>query len=164
MTALQDRDISGLAVVYEQTKRGVFASAYAILRDRSAAEDVMQETYVKVAEGIDGYRPGSNAAAWIVTIARNLALREYNKRKHLVPLDGVEETRSYSDDNDGVFLSATLSVLDMRERQAVILHVYDGFKHKEIARIMEIPLGTELWIYNKAIKKLKTHFEKEGRN
>lgn len=52
-------------------------------------------------------------------------------------------------------------VLSDGERQIVILHVVSGFKHREIAQMLDKPLGTVLWAYNNALAKLKKELEKE---
>lgn len=52
-------------------------------------------------------------------------------------------------------------VLGEEERQIVTLHVISGFKHREIAEMLEKPLGTELWTYNNALAKLKRELRKE---
>ncbi|MFA6936431.1 MAG: sigma factor-like helix-turn-helix DNA-binding protein, partial [Bacilli bacterium] len=59
-------------------------------------------------------------------------------------------------------LSAALTVLTKEEREVVFLHINNDLKHREISKVINKPLGTVLWIYNKAIKKLKDYFEKNG--
>ena len=55
-----------------------------------------------------------------------------------------------------------LTVLSDTERQIVVLHAVSGFKHREIAACLELPLATVLSKYHRAIKKMKTNLEKEG--
>ena len=57
-----------------------------------------------------------------------------------------------------------LDYLDEKQREIVILHIIDNLKFKEIAKMKEMPLGTVLWLYNKAIKKLKRKVEEENEN
>ena len=70
------------------------------------------------------------------------------------------EARSYEMKDSPVF-DAINSVLDEKERQIVIMHVLWGFKHREIADMLSLALGTVLWKYNAAIKKLQNKL-KEG--
>lgn len=55
-----------------------------------------------------------------------------------------------------------LSVLDTDEKQVVMLKIVRDLKHKEIAEILDKPLGTVLWLYNKAIKKMKKEVKDEN--
>ena len=55
-------------------------------------------------------------------------------------------------------------VLGDEERQIVTLHVIAGFKHREIAEMLDKPLGTVLWAYNNALAKMKKQLEKEMRD
>lgn len=55
--------------------------ARAVLSDRSAAEDAVQESFIKIVRNIRSYRKGSNAAAWVLTITRNAAVTELRKAK-----------------------------------------------------------------------------------
>ena len=57
-----------------------------------------------------------------------------------------------------------LDYLNEKEREIVILHMIDNLKFKEIAKMKDKPLGTILWLYNKAIKKLKRKVEEENEN
>ena len=160
MLKLQNGDIGGLQSVYEQTKRSVFFTAFSVLRNKHAAEDVMQETYIRVKNNCLSYKAGTNAGAWIAVIAKNLALKAYNAQKQLRPLD--EAAEYILDDltetaiGDREVLRSALKLLDLKERQIVVLYAVSGFRHREIAGIMELPLGTELWLYNKALKVLRT--------
>ena len=60
--------------------------------------------------------------------------------------------------------SIRLLKLNEKEREIVILHMIDNLKFKEIAKMKDKPLGTILWLYNKAIKKLKRKVEEENEN
>ena len=165
LQSLKNGDTSALAEIYEQTKRGVFMTAYSILRDKSRAEDIMQESYLRLKGGIHTYQNGTNGKAWINSIARNLALKEFNRQKPLESLEDKEylvfgKSGDRVAEND--MLQTAFKILNTDERQIVILHAVEGFKNKEIAKIMKKPLGTVLWVYNKAIKKLQKALKEDG--
>ncbi len=78
--ALKKGDETAFVEIYEATHRLVYYTIYQILKDSELAKDIMQDTYLKVHEKIDSYRFDS-PKAWIMTIARNLAINAYNRRK-----------------------------------------------------------------------------------
>lgn len=67
--------------IYEATKHIVFATALNILKDYALAEDIMQDTYIKMRASVCSYQSNTNPVAWIVTISRNLSLNLYKQRK-----------------------------------------------------------------------------------
>lgn len=91
-------------------------------------------------------------------MAHNIAINHYNKEKRLVHNDLVfdyikDDTKEeFSTDIEVVEM---LKDLDQLSKEIVILHVINELKFKEIANIVDKPLGTVLWIYNKAMKQLR---------
>jgi RNA polymerase sigma-70 factor (ECF subfamily) len=67
--------------LYEETKIPVYYTILSIVKDESLAEDLMQDTYIKMINQLDKYQKKGQFLAWLKTIARNTALNEYNKRK-----------------------------------------------------------------------------------
>lgn len=76
----------------------------------------------------------------------------------MLSIEEAENTIGFSDINsteERIVLEAAFRVLNMEERQIVILHAVSGLKHKEISQIVKRPLSTVLSKYNRAIKKLE---------
>ncbi|MFA7417825.1 MAG: sigma-70 family RNA polymerase sigma factor, partial [Acholeplasma sp.] len=67
-------------------------------------------------------------------------------------IESIPSPESASDDQD---IFKILDLLDEIEKEVVTLHIINDLKFREIAKILKKPLGTVLWIYNKAIKKLR---------
>ena len=143
--------------LYVETKTAVYAYALSILKNKENAEDVLQETYITIWEKIDTYRSSGKPLAWILTITKNLALMKFRKEKKNVDIDLYKDILSKESDNtiDKLFLSKLFEELSDDEREIVILHAVSGFKHREIARIMNISIGTVLSKYKRTIEKLK---------
>lgn len=153
-------DEQAFEVIYEETKRGLFSFVLSVCKNYHMAEDVVQNTYIKVRSAISSYQPGSNALAWMFTIAKNLALNELQKRKREVSTDfsggGAEFGHYTLDENLGAgTLDIIMKTLTASEAQIVLLHVVSGYKHREIAEMIKKPLGTVLWSYRNALAKLK---------
>ncbi|MDY4788116.1 MAG: RNA polymerase sigma factor [Bacilli bacterium] len=166
---LKKGNIDAITPIYQQMSKPVYTVAFAILKDEGLAQDVMEDTFLKVRSSINNYQEGTNPSAWILTIARNFALMEYRKRKKEVAFDPQEQDYimgsyqfEYNEINPA--LKQALQSLTDEEREIVLLHVIQEYKHREIATMLNKPLGTILWIYNKAMKKLKIALNKEGVN
>lgn len=159
---LQNGDMNVFDIIYHETKSVVYYTILSILKDKSLSEDIMQDTYLKTLEKIHSFKPRYGFKSWIVTIARNLAINEYNKRKRELSFDpsvddyifGQEESSSEKE----LIVKEILNYLDETEREVVVMHVLGDMKHREIADILKKPIGTITWIYNKAINKAKEKF------
>ncbi len=161
---LIEKDDEAFRIVYENSKKGVFSMIVSIVKNKAATEDLMQDTYIKMIEKIHQYKKGKNFYAWLLQIAKNTALDYYRKHKNEVVYDPQEQ--SYYHDSLKTD-EKTYSVLDLvkplndLEKQIVLLRAVDQMKFKDIAQIVDKPLGTVLWIYNKAINSLKSYLEVE---
>lgn len=153
---LREKDYKSFDTFYNLTKNQVFYAIINIVKDKDLAHDIMQDTYIKFLEKIDQYKSGSNPYAYISMIGRNLAINTYNKQKRIIRSDELLESipaEKNAEPNEDIF--KILDLLSEDEKEVVTLHVINDLKFKEIAKIMKKPLGTVLWIYNKAIKKLR---------
>lgn len=152
-------DIKSLEKLYRDLGPTVFGLALSILKSKTLAEDVLQDTFIRVKIAASTYRPGTNGRAWILTIARNIAIsivrgsryETYVDEELSIKSDGIDHAQKSI---DSLMLKETLSKLDEQERQIVLLHAVKDLKHREIAQIIDIPLGTVLWKYHRAIKKM----------
>lgn len=146
---------AALEDLYILTRRGVFSFVYSYLNNVQDAEDVMQEVYLKIKKGISLYRRGTNARAWILEIAKNLALNHIRRRRVTVDIEDYKNYCAQSPPPGGDVTLAMHKVLSEEERYIVILHVLWGFKHREIAEMLNCPVGTITAKYNRSIDKLK---------
>lgn len=159
----QKGDENAFDELYYATKDRVFYTILSILKDYHLSEDIMQNTYIKIRQGINNYKD-NNPFGWIITIARNLAINEYNKRQKELTIDTTQSEflfPSYEIDASLSNIDRIMKDLDVEEREIVSLYIVSGFKHREIAKITGKPLGTVLWKYRKALKTLKINLEKE---
>ncbi len=144
---------------YNSTKKTVFFAIAAVIKDNSTIDDLMQDTYVKFLENISKYQYKTSINAYLSTIAHNIAINHYNREKRLVHdeevIDYVSDDTSKKPNYEQIEALEMLKTLDDVSREIVVLHIINDLKFKEIAGIVNKPLGTVLWIYNKAIKELK---------
>ena len=152
-------DRSALERIYELYGRLIYSVAYTVVENIADAEDVLQETMIQLVRYAHRYQPNSSPRAYILTITRHIAIDLVRKRK---PQASLEEAGDRSSD-DG--LLEAVEVLDMlrrlseEERQAVTLHLYAGLSHKEVAKVLEITPSAAEKKYQRALAKLKKHYE-----
>lgn len=154
-------DDNAFTLLYEKTKRGVFAFVYSYLQNYADTEDVMQETFIAVKQKAKLYKANTDARAWLLQIAKNLSLDELRKRKQRIEKAETIHNEPYEEPRLP-FLDELTKTLSDKEREIVLLHAVWNYKHKEIAHMKELPLGTVTWIYKTALAKLKKELEKEN--
>jgi len=157
---LQSGEINALDEIYKITSRSVYVLSFSILKDKERAEDIVQDTYVKIIKNIHTYAPDTSAIAWIATIARNLSYNEYSRTKRNVSIELFEDNLEDNKDPleqlvNTIYLKNAVKHLDTDEREVLILSAFNSLKHREIAEIVDKPIGTVHWLFDKAKKKLK---------
>jgi RNA polymerase sigma-70 factor (ECF subfamily) len=139
----------------------MYAAALRLTRDRSDAEDLVQETFLRAYRGFGGFEPGTNLRAWLYRILTNAYINTYRKRQRepvTVSDDELPEWWLYEKlGGEGTEASAEARVLeslpdeDVQDalaslpeqfRLAVLLADVEGFSYKEIAEILGVPMGT----------------------
>lgn len=152
--------------IYESTNRTVYFAALYILRDKAAAEDVMQETYLRALAAIESYAAGTNFTAWLARIAKNLALNHIKKRERETTTDFTDEAeiRKYGTHETELpyIFDLAAKVLAEDEYEILMLCQVAGYKRREVADMLGMPVATVTWKNNNAIRKLKEHLKKEG--
>ena len=97
MAAVSAGDRAAFACLYDRLKAPVYGLALSILRVRDDAEDVMQNTFLRVWDCAGQYRPGTDARAWVLKITRNLALMLLRTRRRSAELGDWAESLTGSD-------------------------------------------------------------------
>ncbi|MDD3452710.1 MAG: RNA polymerase sigma factor [Bacilli bacterium] len=147
--------------LYEKTKKIVFGIALSITKSPSDSEDITQEVYIKILEKSKLYQNNNKPLAWIYAIARNQSISLIRKNKKTDEVDRLEDDIRFSSvDNeiDKLILKSALEILSEEELQIVMLH-NSGLKHKEIAKMLDIPLSTILSKYNRSLMKMRKFLE-----
>ena len=134
--------------------------AYRLTLDADDAKDLLQDTYLNAFRFIDSFQQGTNAKAWLFRILKNSFINDYRKKsKEPSKVDYQEvETFYNSEDVDrqitpdlrvealqdmiGDEISIALNSLDVDFRTVIILCDLEGFKYEEMAKILDIPIGT----------------------
>ena len=155
---LKNGNLNSLDGIYELTHTAVFSIALSVVHNDEDARDIMMSTYLRVREKINYFNNNTNGYAWILTMAKNLSINENKKLSRATATDFQENdfmATSEVVDCDIPIFKIAKRVLSAEELTIVLLHTVNGYKHREIAKIVDKPLGTVLWSYNNSLKKIK---------
>jgi len=159
----------------------VFSLLYRMVRDRALAEDLAQETFVKVLNGLASYRAEFKFSSWIFKIANNAAIDHLRKRDlDTLSIDGSPHART-PDEMAATALQVDgrgedpLQEVEARElgsaieraigrlrpeyRSCILLRHVEGHSYEEIARILDLPLGTVKTYIHRARNELRSHLQ-----
>ena len=162
-------------------ERPVFSLLYRMVRDRALAEDLAQETFIKVLNGIKSYRPEFKFSSWIFKIANNAAIDHLRKKSlDTLSLDGSpsaetpEQMRATSlqlgDQGEnplqqaesrelGTAIERAIARLRPEYRSCILLRHVEGYSYEEIAETLELPLGTVKTYIHRARNELRVYLE-----
>lgn len=135
---------SELGRLYLRHQEKVLALAYRILGQWNLAEDISQETFLRVQRAAQAYRPDAEFTTWLYRIVVNLCLDEQRRQKRM-PIDNMQTTellRITTDDPGSAqekteqiaAICKALSTLNKRQQKAVVLHKIEGLSHAEISK------------------------------
>ena len=155
----------------------LYSAALRMTRNPSDAEDLVQETYLKAYRGFGSFEQGTNLKAWLYRILTNTFINRYRaakRRPDETDLDDVEDFylyrrlggleearagRSAEDELMDLFseaeVTSALEALPEQFRMAVLLADVEGFSYKEIASILDIPIGTVMSRLHRGRKNLQ---------
>ena len=158
---LADGDTEALSTLYTHLSRPIYLLSLSILRDPHAAEDIMQDTWLRLSQGgAKGYAPGTNPEAFVLTVAHNLALTALNRRTRELPSEIAEDAEPHLSTTDGEPMEAlpVLEMLDVEERQIVLLRLEYGMKHRDIAALLGITTSACEKRYSRAAAKMRAYY------
>ncbi len=158
LAAFKKEDFSSFSSFYEKTKRPVFYNIYSLTKSYEDSEELLQETYVRFLETLERIKDGSSLLGYLMVLSRNLTLDHLKKRKHVL-LEEEEFHRLGEEDKHSFEASSLLShiqkVLKQKEFEIFVLHVLSDRTFEEIAKLQKRPLGSILWSYSNALKKIR---------
>lgn len=157
LVAVAGGNADALRAIYQAQSVRLFGIANAILRDRDAAGDAMQDAFIRVSQRAGQFDPGRGAAeAWLGGIVRHAALDLARRRGREIPTDDPrlgdvpvppEAFDRVAADAEGRRLRDCMASLDEKNRKGIVLAFVHGLSHAQIAAQLDLPLGTvKAWI------------------
>lgn len=196
LSNLPDADVVALAQagrepafreLIRRYERPVFSLIYRMIRDRELAEDLAQDTFIKVLNHIDRYRPEFKLSSWLFKIANNVAIDHLRRRQldtismdgspHAATSDAIESTSfevAGSQESPleeleakelGNAIEQAIGLLRPEYRSCIMLRHVEGRSYEEIATTLDLPLGTVKTYIHRARHELRRaleHLKTEG--
>jgi RNA polymerase sigma-70 factor, ECF subfamily len=162
-------------------ERPVFSLLYRMVRDRALAEDLAQETFIKVLNGIKSYKPEYKFSSWIFKVANNTAIDHLRKRSvetlslegapNATTPDALARTALQIDSGAespleevearelGSAIERAIGRLRPEYRACIVLRHVEGYAYEQIADMLELPLGTVKTYIHRARNELRVALE-----
>jgi RNA polymerase sigma-70 factor, ECF subfamily len=176
LTRLRDGDVQAVVPLMERYQHRLYRYLLRLVWQEATAEDLFQQTWMRVMERIGSYDPKRNFESWLFAVARNLALdhlRRYQPESLDEPLpSGDTRAEWVADTGPGALeqllaeeragcLLAALSDLPAVFREVLTLRFEEEMKIEEIAVVLSVPLGTVKTRLHRAMKHLRCAIEKK---
>lgn len=129
----------------EPQKEKLYKIAYTYVKNEQDALDIIQETICKAYVSLDNLKKPKYFNTWLVKILINISITTLNRNKKIIYLEEKEveyDNSSIAKCDDRLDLLTELGKLDSKYRDVIILKYYEDFTIKEIAEILNIPIGT----------------------
>lgn len=166
--SLKERSKGALEQLYDRYSAALYGVILRIIPDETLAEDVLQETFIKIWRKIDTYdsRKG-RLFTWILNIARNTAIdtrrsKQFTKPQKTQALDNTfsnQESLSATIPIEHIGVKENVANLKIEYQKIIDLLYFQGYSQSEAAKELEIPLGTLKTRARAAIQELRKHFQ-----
>lgn len=151
----RDGDSHAFRELVERYQRAVYGLAYRMMGDHEDADDMVQEAFVRVYQALDRYEPQYSFYTWVRNITVRLCINELAKRKRR-KTDTLGEAGAFdrfAGGDPGPFealaaeetarrIDAVVETLPLEQRQVFVMRVREEMSYQEMARLLEIPVGT----------------------
>ena len=159
-----------LAIDFSEYLDALYSYAFVLSRNRTEAEDLVQETCLRALRAMERLRPDSNVKSWLFTILRNIWLNQLRQRKNVpdvVDLDsdeyGADRAVDSSKDPYAAYVSDlereqvqhAIEQLPLEFREIILLREYEELSYEEIAAMLQCPVGTVMSRLARARSKLR---------
>jgi len=185
MRAFQKGDISGFESLLKRHRSGVFTFCLKMLGDKSAAEDAMQEVFLRVVKGAENWKRQAKVRTWVYTIARNHCIDALRKAKHRKtasldqPLseegtggaslgDQIADENAVAPDRGAgqprlrAALVKAIGSLSEEQREVFVMREYGGMPFKEIASVVGVSENTVKSRMRYALEHMRNQLTKAG--
>jgi RNA polymerase sigma factor (sigma-70 family) len=164
VTLLQDRNEQAFAYLYDNYSAALLGIINQIIPDKDIASDVLQEVFVNIWKKISTYDPAKGRLfTWMLNVARNAAIDKIRSRTYQdslknqsLPEDVNSMSQSVKPNTDDYGLRKLVSKLKEEQKILIDLSYFQGFTHEEIAKSLNIPLGTVKTRIRSALIQLRT--------
>lgn len=167
MEAVKNGDLQQASVLFERYHKRIYNFLARMTMDRTLAEDLTQNVFVRVIRYRSSYREGSRFQSWIYQVARNIFSDHYqetrNRRHGFVDMEKIEGAIADSDETEMLnereeLLYRSLARMDPDQRELLVLTRFQHLKYEEVATIMNTSVANIKVKVHRAIAKLREYY------
>jgi RNA polymerase sigma-70 factor (ECF subfamily) len=174
ISLVQTKDAEAFAVLYDRHGRVAYSLAYRMMGERQAAEDLVQDAFLKLWRSARSYRPERGSVrTWLLSIVHNQGIdqirssasrrRTQDKVEASAPRFQPSEAFAQSWRNaQREQVREALKTLPQEQLKVLELAYFSGYTHVEIAELLDLPLGTVKGRMRLGLKKVKDYFDSQG--
>ena len=163
MEDIRDGRVEKLAILFERHHVALFNFFLRLTGNRPASEDLVQDVFTRILKYRATYQGEDRFAVWMYKIARNAHIDHLRKRKETFPLDEqFDEAHSPEPapedrvvrEQESALLARALARLSPKKQEILVLSRFQNLKYREIAELLDCPVGTVKGLVHRAIQEL----------
>ena len=174
ISLVEGGDAEAFAVLYDRHSRPAYSLAYRMMGEKQAAEDLVQEAFLKTWRSAGSYRTErASVRTWILSIVHNrgidqlrsLASRRRTQQKVEASAPKSQPSEAFAEswrNSQGEQVREALKTLPEEQLKILELAYFSGYTHVEIAEMLGLPLGTVKGRMRLGLKKMKDYFGSQG--
>ncbi len=175
MSLVANGDARAFATLYDRHSRAAYWIAYRLMGERQAAEDLVQDTFIKVWRAAGSYRmQRGSARTWVLSIVRNRGIDQLRSSASRRRVQDITQARAQtSQPSEEAFAEAwrnsqreqvreALRGLPQEQLKVIELAYFSGYTQKEIAELLDLPLGTVKGRVRMGLKKMREYHDSPG--
>jgi RNA polymerase sigma-70 factor, ECF subfamily len=175
MPLIGSGDTGAFATLYDRHNRPAYSLAYRLMGERQAAGDLVQDAFLKVWQAAGSYRAQRGSArTWILSIVRNRGLDQLRSSASRRRIQDITQARAQTSQPSeeafaeawrnfqGVQVREALRGLPPKQLEVIELAYFSGYTRKEIAELLEVPLGTVKGRVRMGLKKMREYHGSQG--
>ncbi|WP_119068359.1 RNA polymerase sigma factor [Rubrobacter indicoceani] len=171
ISSVESSDPLAFEALYDRHGRAAYSLAYRIMGERQAAEDLVQESFLKVWRSAGGYRADrASVRTWILSIVhhrgidllRAMSSRQRTRERFEATAEKSQPSEAFGEvwkNSQRDQVRDALKTLPAEQLKILELAYFSGYTHVEIAEMLDLPLGTVKGRMRLGLKKVKTYFE-----
>ncbi len=155
---IKNKNSMGYKLLYKHHYKLLFSTAFAVTKNEQDSQDVVQNVVYKLSNMNANRFPEKGEVSWLYRVVKNEAINFVKNRKQYSDIDDVELPVVDINLDSLIDIDSYYSLIESlneQQKEVVTLKVLGDFSHKEIARMLDKPIGTIQWIYSTSIKKLR---------
>ena len=158
---MQSGNKNGLRAIYDDYIMFIYAIILTIVHNKEDAEDITSEFFIKLWNTSESYRSGHKHKAWLAAIAHNMAIDFLRKDHKEILISDIPDSCDTSKESlesqvvGELSFKEALAELNEKEEEIINLKILGQLTFKEIADILQMPMGTVTWKYQNGIAKLR---------